>query len=86
MGVLGRDLELDRIGTWLQREQAGRVEPAAAQAVLVIEGEPGIGKTTLWAAAVGSARQAGWDVLSCRPAPSDVDLARRSAGPVRLTG
>jgi len=42
--------------------------------VLVIEGEPGIGKTTLWSAAVSRARQAGWQVLWCRPVPSDTGL------------
>jgi DNA-binding NarL/FixJ family response regulator len=40
----------------------------------VIEGEPGIGKTTLWAEAIRRARPLGWQVLSCRPVPSDAGL------------
>ncbi|HCU95803.1 MAG TPA: hypothetical protein DHU96_25050 [Actinobacteria bacterium] len=67
MEVLGRDTELSRISGWVSADQAS--------AVLVIEGEPGIGKTTLWAEAVRCARGQGWQVLSCRPAPSDVGLS-----------
>jgi AAA ATPase domain len=67
-GVLGRDAELGQIEAWLA------AAPAGARPVLVIEGEPGIGKTTLWAEATGRARAAGWHVLSCRPAASDTGL------------
>ena len=69
-GALGRDAELGRIEAWL----AVGSGPAGPQLVLVIEGEPGIGKTTLWAEATGRARDAGWHVLSCRPAASDAGL------------
>jgi DNA-binding CsgD family transcriptional regulator len=70
--VLGRDAELGQIEAWLA---PGAVPgPAAARLVLVIEGEPGIGKTTLWTEATGRAREAGWHVLSCRPAASDAGL------------
>ncbi len=72
MGVLGRDAELGQIEAWLRRDEGG--EPTAAAAVLVIEGEPGIGKTTLWAETVRQARQQGWIVLACRSAPSDAVL------------
>ena len=72
MGVLGRDAELGRIEAWLGRDQAADADQPAT--VLVIEGEPGIGKTTLWTEAVHRARQAGWDVLSCRPGPTDAGL------------
>jgi DNA-binding CsgD family transcriptional regulator len=52
------------------------VPPGAAPpgGVLVIEGEPGIGKTTLWSEVVRRAGLAGWQVLSCRPVPSDAGL------------
>ncbi len=60
-GALGRDAELGRIEAWL----AAGSGPAGPQLVLVIEGEPGIGKTTLWIEATGRARDAGWHVLSC---------------------
>ena len=69
--MLGRNVELDRIGAWLAPDNAAG---AAGRTVLVIEGEPGIGKTTVWAEAVRRAHGAGWQVLSCRPAPSDVGL------------
>ena len=71
-GALGRDTELGQIEAWLAH---GSVPgPAGPQLVLVIEGEPGIGKTTLWREATGRAREAGWHVLSCRPAASDAGL------------
>jgi DNA-binding CsgD family transcriptional regulator len=74
VGVLGRDAELGRIEAWLRRGESDGPASGTAGAVLVIEGEPGIGKTTLWAEARRRARRAGWDVLSCRPAPSDAGL------------
>src|ERR1700712_5200651 len=44
-------------------------------AVLVIEGEPGIGKTTMWSAALDQARERGCSVLSARPAEVESGLA-----------
>jgi class 3 adenylate cyclase/DNA-binding CsgD family transcriptional regulator len=44
-------------------------------ASLVIEGEPGIGKTTVWQAAVDAAVRRGYRVLVSRPAESEVELA-----------
>ncbi len=70
-GALGRDAELGQIEAWL----AAGGGPSGPQLVLVIEGEPGIGKTTLWLEATGRARDADWHVLSCRPAASDAGLA-----------
>ena len=67
--MLGRDAELGRIEAWLRQEG-----PAGQGSVLVIEGEPGIGKTTLWTGVTRRAGETGWDVLSCRPAPSDAGL------------
>ena len=67
--ALGRERELASIDAWL----AG-VPGAAAPALLVIAGEPGIGKTKLWTEAVGRARAAGYQVLSSRPVPSDAGL------------
>jgi hypothetical protein len=80
VGVLGRDAELGRIEAWLRRGESGGPVSGAAGAVLVIEGEPGIGKTTLWTEAGRRARRAGWDVLSCRPAlASSAAVVHRSA-------
>ena len=67
------------------------VVPAGA-AVLVLEGEAGIGKTTLWAAAVEAARRRGYEVLTCRPADREsalaysamIDLLEREADEVLL--
>ncbi len=46
---------------------AGRESPQA----LVLDGEAGIGKTTLFEAAVGDAREQGFAVFSCRPAGAE---------------
>ncbi len=67
--VLARDGELASINAWLA---AGH--RASAPSLLVIAGEPGIGKTTLWAEATGRAGAAGYQVLSSRPVPSDAGL------------
>jgi DNA-binding CsgD family transcriptional regulator len=71
--VLGRDTELAAIDDWLGLDRAAE-ESGSASNVLIIEGEPGIGKTTLWEEALRRARLAGWHVLSCRPVPSEAKL------------
>ena len=43
--------------------------------MLLLEGEAGIGKTTIWREAVGSAKERGWTVLKCRPAQSEAKLS-----------
>ena len=50
---------------------AASSEPCA----LVIEGEPGIGKSTVWLGAIEKAREAGFVVLSRRPAAAESVLA-----------
>ena len=55
--VVGRQPELGAITQFLD-SLAG--QPCA----LILEGEPGIGKTTLWLAGVDDARQRGYRVLS----------------------
>lgn len=67
--VLGREAERTKIDVWL-----GQVSGAATARLLVISGEPGIGKTTLWADATRRASAIGCRVLSSRPAPSDAGL------------
>jgi DNA-binding CsgD family transcriptional regulator len=71
--IAGRTAELAAIGAWLIAGTAGGHD--ARPAMLSVEGQAGIGKTTLWSAAVEAAARAGWRVLSCRPAPSDAALA-----------
>src|SRR5712675_1885302 len=74
MDVVGRDAELARLDAWLGTGGGEAAPPVPAGSVLVIDGEPGIGKTTLWSEAARRARLAGWQVLSCRPVPSDAGL------------
>src|SRR4051794_15828361 len=66
--IVGRDAELATI----ERFVAELGKPPRA---LVIAGEPGIGKTTLWRAAADSAQAKGYLVLETRPLQAD---ARRS--------
>ena len=46
-----------------------------ATAVLVLQGEAGIGKTTVWAAALDAARKQGFRVLVTRPVEAEAGLA-----------
>src|SRR5260221_13165807 len=71
MDVIGRAAELGRLSAWLQSRTPSHPAPKEVRTVLVIEGEPGIGKTTLWAEGVRQARMEGRNVLLCRPRPSD---------------
>ena len=48
---------------------------AVGPSALLIEGEPGIGKTTLWLAAVEQAKARGFRVLSTRAAAAESVLA-----------
>jgi DNA-binding CsgD family transcriptional regulator len=66
--VVGRGAELDAICEFLEP----RVERPRA---LLLEGEAGIGKTTLLAVASEEARRRGWHVLSCGPAAAEAQLA-----------
>lgn len=71
--LVGRDAELSVVADWLARAEGG--EDSGRDHVLALEGDPGIGKTTLWAEAVRQARQRNWTVLDCRPRPFDVGLS-----------
>jgi DNA-binding CsgD family transcriptional regulator len=66
-GVIGRGSELAAVDRLLN-------QMAAQRAILVIEGEPGIGKTTLWEAALSAAAGRGYQVLSARPAQPESSL------------
>nr|WP_090344716.1 AAA family ATPase [Mycolicibacterium malmesburyense]CRL76454.1 LuxR family transcriptional regulator [Mycolicibacterium malmesburyense] len=67
-GVIGQSTHQRAIAAFLDSTAQG---PAA----LLIDGEPGIGKTTLWLAAVEHAQQRGFHVLSTRPAAAESVLA-----------
>ena len=66
--VVGREQELSLAESFLERT-GERFE------VLVLEGESGIGKTTVWREVVRRARERGLRVLSCRPAETETKLA-----------
>jgi DNA-binding CsgD family transcriptional regulator len=66
--IVGRDAESSAIEAFLDRSAAG---PRA----LVIDGAAGIGKSTLWMAAVAAARDRGFAVLASRPAETERLLA-----------
>ena len=62
--VVGRESELAEVARWVEAVQAG-------PSLLVIEGEAGIGKTTLWQEALLAARAASCVVLPCRPTETE---------------
>jgi DNA-binding CsgD family transcriptional regulator len=66
--LIGRDGELQAISAFL--DDAQRTLDA-----LRLEGEPGIGKTTLWRVGVAGAQQRGYRVLACSPAEPEAELA-----------
>jgi DNA-binding CsgD family transcriptional regulator len=66
--VVGRDRELAEIGEFLALEAGGA-------RTLLIEGEAGIGKTTLWRYGVDEAEERGMRVLAVTAGISETDLA-----------
>jgi DNA-binding CsgD family transcriptional regulator len=66
--VVGREGELDRLVAFLE-------DRAGLPGAIAIEGPAGVGKTTLWRAAVDRAADAGYLVLACRPAGAEVQLS-----------
>jgi DNA-binding CsgD family transcriptional regulator len=66
--LVGRDRELEQIESFLD---AGR----GVARVLVLEGDAGIGKTTLWRAGLYAARARGYRVLACGAAEAETQLA-----------
>ena len=74
MDVLGRDDELRSLHAFLDR-------PAdEGLSGLVLEGEAGIGKSTLWLAGVEAARERGLRVLSSRPSEVEAGIAHAGLG------
>jgi ATP/maltotriose-dependent transcriptional regulator MalT len=66
--VVGRDPERGRVDAFIG-------SPGAGVRALVIEGEPGIGKTALWRYAIGRAREVGARILLTRADRDEVPLA-----------
>jgi DNA-binding CsgD family transcriptional regulator len=71
--VVGRGEELHLIDRLL-------APGSQATRALSLEGEPGVGKSTLLEYAVAVARRDGWAVLVARPAPIEVDLSFAALG------
>jgi DNA-binding CsgD family transcriptional regulator len=71
--IVGRELE---IGVLLELLAAARTAPAA----VVLDGEAGIGKTTLHEVALAAARADGFAVCSCRPAEAEAAFSFAALG------
>jgi hypothetical protein len=67
-GLVGREPEIAVIENFLAADEAG-------SAALEVVGEAGIGKTTVWQAAVRRGHELGLPVLSARPAESESRLS-----------
>jgi DNA-binding CsgD family transcriptional regulator len=71
--VVGREAEVDVLTRFLEEE------PASVTA-LVLVGEAGIGKTTVWKAGLELARERGFGVLACAPTELETKLAYSAVG------
>jgi DNA-binding CsgD family transcriptional regulator len=71
--IVGREEERASVEAFVGRAEGGA-------AALVLEGEAGIGKSTLWLAGVELARSRGLDVLLSRPAEAESGLAYAGLG------
>jgi DNA-binding CsgD family transcriptional regulator len=71
--VFAREDDLEALNAFVARVADG---PGA----FVLEGEPGIGKTTLWEAGVDAAGARGYVVLASRPAGGEVQLSYAALG------
>ncbi|MEX2204158.1 MAG: AAA family ATPase [Actinomycetota bacterium] len=66
--IFGREVEREALTAFTH-------EVATGPSAVVLEGEAGIGKTTLWNEGVDLARERGYAVLSCRPTGTDTELS-----------
>ena len=66
--LFGREADLLEVETMLESARRGF-------AALVLEGDPGIGKTSVWRAGIASAAGRGARVLSCRAVPAEARLS-----------
>ncbi len=71
--IIGRDDELRTLDRFLGAIEDGPV-------ALLLEGEAGIGKTSLWKACLAAAADRLYCVLSCRPIEAEVELAYSALG------
>src|SRR5215210_3135613 len=73
--IVGREAEVASLDAFLSGAEG-------ESAALVLEGEPGIGKSTLWLCGVDHARAEGVRVLSSRPAEAERGLPFAGLGDV----
>jgi predicted ATPase len=71
--IVGRDAELASLRAFIDEAKGGT-------SALVLEGEAGIGKSTLWDLGVEHARAHGTSVLSSRPVEAERGLAHLGIG------
>jgi len=71
--VVGRERELSCLESFLDAVPAGPVG-------LLLEGEVGVGKTTLWKEAVAAGSRRSYRLLSCRPVESEAQFAFAGLG------
>src|ERR1700744_687479 len=66
--AVGRDAELAEVDLFL-------TQMSAASCALALEGDAGIGKTTIWQETIDRAGAGGMRVLACRPAAAEAKLS-----------
>lgn len=71
--VLGREEQLEAIGDFLSATEQGAN-------VLILEGEPGIGKTTLWRRGIADAADRSYRILSASCVPAEARLSFAALG------
>ena len=71
--IVGREAELASLNAFIDETEGGLT-------ALVLEGEAGVGKSTLWGAAVEHARVRGLTVLASRPAEAERGLGNVGLG------
>jgi DNA-binding CsgD family transcriptional regulator len=69
---IGREQELHPVRSWLSRPEASRV--------VLLHGERGIGKTSVWRRAMDMAAAQGCRVLTCRPAQAEAEMPFAALG------
>ena len=71
--IFGRDEELARVRAFIDATPHGFH-------ALILDGDPGIGKSTIWKWALEGARSSSCRVLSCRPAERESELSYAALG------
>jgi len=72
-GVIGRDSELATLSAFLDELADGSV-------ALVLEGDAGVGKTTLWRAGIDAALERSFRVLAASPAEAETGMSFAALG------